>query len=227
VRSPSFPSAVLFDLDGTLLDTAPDMAAALNVLRTLEGLSPLPFDAIRPHVSHGAARLIRIGFDCESGERFEALRLRFLDLYRRDLAVETRPFEGIEAVLEVLERRGIAWGVVTNKPGWLTNPLMSALGLGERAGCVVSGDTLPERKPHPMPLLHAAKLLASEPRDCIYVGDAKRDIEAGRAAGMKTLVAAFGYLSNEDDPGGWSADAILRRPVELLGELGLVEASES
>jgi phosphoglycolate phosphatase len=215
------PLAVLFDLDGTLLDTAPDMAAALNALRRLEGLEPLPFHALRPHVSHGAARLIRIGFDCESGERFEALRSRFLDLYRADLAVGTRPFEGIDGILRELERQGIAWGVVTNKPGWLTDPLMSALGLHERAGCIVSGDTLPERKPHPMPLLHAAKLLDTDPGDCIYVGDAERDIQAGRAAGMKTLVAGFGYLSGDDDPSSWLADAILTRPSDLLQALGL------
>jgi phosphoglycolate phosphatase len=215
------PLAVLFDLDGTLLDTAPDMAAALNALRRLEGLEPLPFPEIRPHVSHGAARLIKIGFDCDSGERFEALRSRFLDLYRADLAVGTRPFEGIDGILGELERQGIAWGVVTNKPGWLTDPLMSALGLHERAGCIVSGDTLPERKPHPMPLLHAAKLLETEPGDCIYVGDAERDIQAGRAAGMKTLVAGFGYLSGDDDPSSWLADAILARPSDLLQALGL------
>jgi len=218
------PPAVLFDLDGTLLDTAPDMAAALNTLRRLEGLEPLPFAQIRPHVSHGAARLIKIGFECESGDRFNALRLRFLDLYRADLAVGTRPFEGIDDLLDDLERRGIAWGVVTNKPGWLTDPLLSALGLYERAGCVVSGDTLPERKPHPMPLLHAAKLLATDPRRCTYIGDAERDIQAGRAAGMKTLVAGFGYLSAEDDPASWSADAILARPAELLLALDLPEA---
>jgi phosphoglycolate phosphatase len=219
------PLAVLFDLDGTLLDTAPDMAAALNALRSLEGLPALPFDDIRPHVSHGAPRLIKIGFECESGERFDALRLRFLDLYRSDIAVGTRPFEGIDAVLELLERRGIAWGVVTNKPGWLTGPLMAALGLSERAGCIVSGDTLPQRKPHPMPLLHAAKLLATEPGDCIYVGDAQRDIQAGQAAGMRTMVAAFGYLSDDDDPYGWSADAIVDHPIELLDAFGLTEAS--
>jgi phosphoglycolate phosphatase len=216
--------AVLFDLDGTLLDTAPDMAAALNSLRTLEGLDPIPFDQIRPHVSHGAARLIKIGFACESGQRFDALRSRFLDLYRSAIAVRTQPFDGIDVVLGALERRGIAWGVVTNKPGWLTNPLLAALGMGARAGCVVSGDTLAERKPHPMPLLHAAKLLAAEPAGCIYVGDAERDIQAGRSAGMTTLLAAFGYLSGEDDPASWSADAIVNHPTELLELLDLDEA---
>lgn len=222
MTTPCPPLAVLFDLDGTLLDTAPDMAAALNALRTLEGLDPLPFATIRPHVSHGAARLIKIGFGCDSGERFDALRLRFLDLYSDDIAVGTRPFDGIEAVLGALEGLGIVWGVVTNKPAWLTDPLMSALGLNTRAGCVVSGDTLPERKPHPMPLLHAAKLLSREPRHCVYVGDAQRDIQAGRSAGMRTLVAAFGYLTEDDNPADWLADAIVSHPSELLHALGLV-----
>jgi len=224
VTVPRPPQAVLFDLDGTLLDTAPDMAAALNSLRTLEGLDPIPFNQIRPYVSHGAARLIKIGFACESGQRFDALRARFLDLYRSDIAVGTRLFAGMDAVLGALERRGIAWGVVTNKPGWLTDPLLAALGMSARAGCVVSGDTLAERKPHPMPLLHAAKLLAVEPADCIYVGDAERDIQAGRSAGMTTLLAAFGYLSGEDDAASWSADAIVNHPAELLELLGLDEA---
>jgi 2-phosphoglycolate phosphatase len=218
------PVAVLFDLDGTLLDTAPDMAAALNALRKLEGMAPLPFEAIRPHVSHGAARLIQIGFACSSGSRFDALRQRFLDLYRSDIASGTRPFEGLEEVLVELERRGIAWGVVTNKPGWLTDPLMAALGMDRRAACVISGDTLSERKPHPLPLLHAANLLAAEPGDCIYVGDAERDVQAGRAAGMRTLVAAFGYLSDDDDPTSWSADAIVNHAGELLSAFGLDRA---
>jgi phosphoglycolate phosphatase len=219
------PVAVLFDLDGTLLDTAPDMASALNALRMLEGLAPLPYAAIRPHVSHGAARLIEIGFACSAGERFDSLRQRFLDLYRSDLASGTRPFDGLEQILAELERRGIAWGVVTNKPGWLTNPLMEALGMDRRAACVISGDTLPERKPHPLPLLYAARLLEVDPGDCIYVGDAERDIQAGRAAGMTTLVAAFGYLAEGDDPASWSADAIANDPRELLSLLGLAEAN--
>jgi phosphoglycolate phosphatase len=215
------PLAVLFDLDGTLLDTAPDMSAALNALRDLEGLAPMPYDSIRPHVSHGAARLVEIGFGCREGERFEMLRQRYLQLYRGGLAVGTRLFHGLEEVLTELERRRIPWGVVTNKPAWLTDPLMTAVGLAGRAGCVISGDTLPERKPHPLPLLHAARLLQAPAGRCTYIGDAERDIRAGRAAGMRTLVAAFGYIARDEDPVDWQADAIVAQPHDLLGALGI------
>ena len=180
------PRAVLFDLDGTLLDTAPDMVGAINLLRVEEGLDPLPFERLRVHVSHGAARLVEIGFGCAEGDRFESLRRRFLDLYRGRLCEATRLFDGLEEVLLELEVHNIPWGVVTNKPGWLTDPLIQAVGLGRRVGCVVSGDTLAERKPHPLPLLHAADLLGVSAADCTYVGDAERDIQAGRAAGMRT-----------------------------------------
>jgi len=223
MKASGMPGAVLFDLDGTLLDTAPDMAAALNALRVNEGLEPLPYEQIRPHVSHGAARLVRIGFGCDHGDRFDDLRRRFLTLYRGDIARGTRTFEGLDPVLAQLEARHIAWGVVTNKPGWLTEPLMAAVGLASRARCIISGDTLAERKPHPLPLLHAAGLLGCKPRHCVYVGDAERDVQAGRAAGMRTVVAAFGYLSPDDDPLAWQADAIVEHPVELLGQLGLTE----
>lgn len=217
------PAAVLFDLDGTLLDTAPDMAAALNALRRDEGLEHLPFEGIRPHVSHGALRLIEIGFGCSAGARFEDLRDRFLALYRADLATHTRPFEGLPPLLERLEQAGIPWGVVTNKPGWLTDPLMAAVRLDRRAGCIVSGDTVAERKPHPLPLLHAAALLGCEPRKCAYIGDAERDVQAGRAAGMRTAVAAFGYLGEDDDPVRWGADAIVSGPQRLAEWLGLAQ----
>ena len=176
------PAALLLDLDGTLLDTAPDMGGALNRLRLEWGLDPLPHSTIRPVVSHGAMRLVKLGFPDAAGEHFEQLRLRFLDLYAQNLAEHTRPFPGIEPVLDELERRGVPWGVVTNKPAWLTDPLMAALGLDRRAGCVVSGDTVAERKPHPLPLLHAAGLVGVAPERCVYVGDAERDIQAGRAA---------------------------------------------
>lgn len=208
--------AVLFDLDGTLLDTAPDMCAALNALRGQEGLQPLPVDQLRCHVSHGAARLVSLGFGCQEGPRFEELRQRFLDLYRADLHGRTRLFDGLEEVLLSLESAGTGWGVVTNKPAWLTEPLMRAMGLSSRAACVVSGDTLPERKPHPLPLLHAAGLLQVPPAACVYIGDAERDIQAGRAAGMRTLVATFGYISPDDDPGTWMADAMISHPRQIL-----------
>jgi phosphoglycolate phosphatase len=214
------PLGVLFDLDGTLLDTAPDMIAALNVLRAEEDMPGIPFDRLRPHVSHGAARLIEVGFACSRGERFESLRQRFLDRYRSSLCVGTQLFDGLAPVLDWLEGRAIPWGVVTNKPGWLTTPLLAELDLASRAACVISGDTLPEKKPHPLPLLHAAALMRLEPACCAYVGDAERDIQAGRAAGMRTCVAAFGYLGEDDDPLAWLPDAVAARPADLLEALG-------
>jgi phosphoglycolate phosphatase len=212
----SRPAALLLDLDGTLLDTAPDMGGALNRLRAEHGLEPLAAEVIRPVVSHGAMRLVALGFPEATGESFESLRLRFLELYAAHLAVGTRLFPGFDAVLETLESRGLPWGVVTNKPGWLTTPLLAALGLDHRSACAVSGDTLPERKPHPLPLLHAARLLDVEPGRCIYVGDAERDIQAGRAAGMTTLVATYGYISAGEDPLQWQPHGMLSAPAELL-----------
>jgi len=212
---------VLFDLDGTLLDTAPDMAAALNRLRIAEGLEALPFAQVRPLVSHGAPRLLRLAFGEPEAVRHESLRRRFLDFYREALAVHTRLFDGFEAVLASIERSGLRWGIVTNKPGWLAAPLVAEVGLAERCACLVAGDTLAERKPHPLPLLHAAGLLGLEPRQCVYVGDAERDVQAARNAGMIPLVAGFGYLGDGEDPAAWQAEAIFARPEELVDWLGL------
>jgi phosphoglycolate phosphatase len=214
------PAALLLDLDGTLLDTAPDMGGALNLLRAEHGLAPLPATTIRPAVSHGAMRLVRLGFPEVEGDAFESLRLRFLDLYAANLAVGTRLFPGFDAVLDVLEGSGLPWGIVTNKPGWLTDPLLAALGLDGRAACAVSGDTVAERKPHPLPLLHAARLVGVDPTACVYVGDAERDIQAGRAAGMTTVVAAYGYLSDEEDPHQWQPHGVVHAPGELLRWVG-------
>jgi len=212
---------VLFDLDGTLLDTAPDMAAALNRLRIAEGLAALPYLQIRPLVSHGAPRLLRLAFGEPDAERLESLRRRFLDFCRAALAVHTRLFDGFEAVLSAIERSGLRWGIVTNKPGWLAAPLVAEVGLAERCACLVAGDTLAQRKPHPLPLLHAAGLLGLEPRECAYVGDAERDVQAARNAGMIPLVAGFGYLGDGEDPAAWRAEAIFARPEDLVDWLGL------
>jgi N-acetyl-D-muramate 6-phosphate phosphatase len=208
--------ALLLDLDGTLLDTAPDMAGALNALRREEGREPLPFATVRPHVSHGSNALVQLGFEVARGAEFERLRQRFLDLYSANLADGTCVMDGFEPVLAKLEERGVPWGVVTNKPGWLTDPLMERLGLRARAGCIVSGDTLPEKKPHPLPLLHAAEQIGRPPADFLYVGDAERDIVAGRAAGMCTVAVRFGYLAEGEDPAAWQPDGIVDRPAELL-----------
>ncbi len=207
---------VLFDLDGTLLDTARDMAEALNRLRESEGLERLSFEHIRPLVSHGAPRLIRFAFGEVEADRYESLRTRFLDFYAGALAVHTRLFDGFDRVLDRVEHAGMRWGIVTNKPGWLANPLVAQLGLTPRCGCVVAGDTLTERKPHPLPLLHAASLLGLEPGECVYVGDAERDVQAARNAGMIPLVAGFGYLAEGEDPGTWRPEAIFSRPEELI-----------
>lgn len=212
----SGPAALLLDLDGTLLDTAPDMGGALNLLRAEHGLEPLAGEIIRPVVSHGAMRLVALGFPEATGDAFESLRLRFLGLYAANLAVGTRLFPGFEAVLDYLDARRLPWGIVTNKPGWLTDPLLAALDLDRRAACAVSGDTLAERKPHPLPLLHAARLVGVDPGRCVYVGDAERDIQAGRAAGMTTVVAAYGYISDDEDPRAWQPHGVVNSPDQLL-----------
>jgi 2-phosphoglycolate phosphatase len=212
--------AVLFDLDGTLLDTAPDLARALNRVRGDDGLAPLPFAAIRPHVSHGSTALIALGYDLEPGTpAFECRRQRLLDAYHAEVAVESRLFPGMAAVLDTLEARGLSWGIVTNKPGWLTTPLLAALDLDRRAGCVVSGDSTPHAKPHPEPLLAAAAAIGIPATQCLYVGDAERDVVAARAAGMAVLVALYGYLAPGDEPARWGATACIERAAELLAWL--------
>lgn len=214
--APDRTAAVLFDLDGTLLDTAPDMIAVLNALRTEEGLPALPYALARTQVSHGSTGLLTLAFPGVSGEAFEQLRRRFLGSYAARLAVETALFEGCEAVLQRLEKQRLPWGIVTNKPAFLTDPLLQAVQLSPRAGCVVSGDTLPQRKPHPAPLLHAAAQLGVDPSACLYVGDAERDVQSARAAGMRVVVARYGYLGPGDQPASWAADGDIHHPLDLL-----------
>jgi len=208
---------VLFDLDGTLADTAPDLAYALNCVLTEQGCDPLPFETIRPVVSHGGIALIKLGFGIdEQAEEFQPLRQRLLDIYRENIARETRLFEGMETLLDTLEQNGLNWGVVTNKPAWLTEPLLEALAIRQRAAAVVSGDTLPERKPHPAPMLLACEQAGSDAAHCLYVGDAERDITAGRNAGMHTLIALFGYIGEQDQPASWQADGMLEHALGIL-----------
>jgi 2-phosphoglycolate phosphatase len=208
--------AVLFDLDGTLLDTAPDMVGALNALRREELLAPLPYESIRSAVSPGAARVVKAGFPDASPENAQQLQRRFLEIYRGALSRETRLFPGMGEALDALTRWGIKSGIVTNKAAWLTEPLLEEMGLRERFACVVSGDTLAERKPHPMPLLHAAALAEVSPGECIYVGDAERDVQAAHAAAMPALVANYGYVRADEDTRQWGGDGYLEQPLDLL-----------
>jgi phosphoglycolate phosphatase len=211
--------AILFDMDGTVLDTAPDMAAALNTLRAEQGLAPMAYDEVRSEVSHGAKRVVRSAFpDAEDG-RFAALQRRFLEIYRGALSGGTQLFPGMSQVLDALAARRLKAGIVTNKAGWLTEPLLEQLDLRARFDCVVSGDTVAECKPHPLPLLHAAKLAGAMPGECIYVGDAERDVQAAHAAGMVALVANYGYLRADEDSTAWGGDAYLEQATDLLGWL--------
>ncbi|HHQ15195.1 MAG TPA: phosphoglycolate phosphatase [Chromatiales bacterium] len=221
------PGAVFFDLDGTLLDTAPDMVGALDQLRAEHGIPALDYEFARDHVSHGALGLLKIGFPDFDDERRDSLRERYLQLYADRLSTETTAFPGMEQVLDTLDEQRVPWGVVTNKPGWLTEPLLTALGLATRCACIVSGDTLEKRKPHPAPLLHAAALTKTDPATAVYVGDAKRDIEAGNAAGMTTVAALYGYVAAADAPAAWGADHTVEQPQELIGLFELARPNET
>lgn len=210
-------SAILFDLDGTLVDTAPDLAFSLNTLLQEQGFETLPYADIRPVASHGSAGLLGLGFGISTQHQdYASLQQRFLQLYQDNIARETTLFEGMEEVITKLEQANITWGVVTNKPAFLTEPLMDALGLTQRAACIVSADTTPFSKPHPAPMLHACELIQHQPEQCLYIGDAQRDIEAGKNANMKTVAALYGYLGEQDHPEDWQADAIINHPSDIL-----------
>lgn len=213
---------VLFDLDGTFADTAPDMAYALNLTLELHGRAPLPLEIIRPHVSHGGVALIRLGFELEPEHpEFPGLRQQFLDFYQSNLTRGTRLFPGMEELIGQLEAREIAWGIVTNKPGWLTDPLMQQLQLTPRATCIISGDTTAKSKPHPEPIFYACNIAGARPEETLYIGDAERDIIAGNSAGTRTLTALFGYIGENDRPEQWQADGAISHPLQILDWLGL------
>lgn len=207
--------AIFFDLDGTLIDTAPDMVAVLQALQRHHGVPPVSYDTGRSHVSNGALGLLRVGFPGVEGDEQEALRLEYLERYAGSLSRHSALFAGLDTLLEQLEAAAIPWGVVTNKPAYLTDPLLVALGLDGRSASTVSGDTLPVRKPDPGPLLHACEEAGVRPEHSMYIGDAARDIEAGLAAGMSTIAAAYGYLVSGDDPARWGAHEIARDTDEL------------
>ncbi len=214
------PRAILFDLDGTLADTAPDLAAAVNRLRIDRGLAPTPYELLRPFASAGARGLIGAAFKLQPTDiGYEELRIAFLGNYEAELVNHSRLFDGIDELLDDLKRAEISWGIVTNKAARFTEPLVPKIGL-HHAGCVISGDTTPHPKPHPAPLLEAARRLALAPGDCWYVGDDLRDIQAGQAAGMRTVAAAWGYCGAME-PAAWGADAIALTPSDLLGQIRL------
>ena len=209
------PRAVLFDLDGTLADTAPDLAAAMNKVRTDRGLEPTPYALLRPVASAGARGLIGASFGLKPGDDgYEELRVAFLDNYEAAIAIHTALFDGMDALLEGLRAQELAWGIVTNKAARFTDRLVPRIGLGH-AGCVISGDTTPHSKPHPAPLLEAAQRLGLPPEECWYVGDDLRDIQAGRAAGMITVAAAWGYCGHAE-PATWEADVMAATPLDVL-----------
>lgn len=218
----SLINTVLFDLDGTVLDTAQDLVGALNIVLQEQGHNPVSLEKARPFVSLGAGALIRCGFNyCGDEADFEPLRQRLVKVYSEHIADFTCLFDGMNDVLTTLEQQNIRWGIVTNKITFLTASLLEKLDLTKRCACIVSGDTLPEKKPHPAPLLHACQLAQSEPTRCIYVGDAARDIEAGQRAGMQTIIALYGYIGKHENPDTWNATAMIHKPLDLLEWLEL------
>jgi phosphoglycolate phosphatase len=209
------PRAILFDLDGTLADTAPDLAAAVNLLRSARGLETTPYEVLRPTASAGARGMIGASFGLTPQDAgFDELKTGFFNNYEAAIAVHTTLFDGVPELLDGLQQAGLAWGIVTNKPSRFTDPLLPLIGLAH-AGCIISGDTTPHAKPHPEPLLEAARRLGLAPEQCWYVGDDLRDIQAGQAAGMATVACAWGYCG-ATEPAGWSADHLLASPQELL-----------
>jgi len=209
--------AVLFDLDGTLLDTALDMVRSLNILLQEEGVPTVEPSVARQYVSDGTKALVTLGFgEQQSTEEFDRRCQRYLTIYEQNLCVDTVFFEGMAETVAFLEEHGVLWGIVTNKPAFLTDPLLKTMGLDIRASVILSGDSLPQRKPHPQPLFHAAGEMNLLTTECIYVGDAERDIVAGNRAGMVTLLASYGYIEAGDQPENWGANGIIQYPQEIL-----------
>jgi phosphoglycolate phosphatase len=212
----SLYKGVFFDLDGTLADTAPDLVAAANLLRIARGLAPLPYEVLRPTASAGARGLIQGAFGYDNQHpQFEELRDEFLANYEKDICVHSKLFDGMDDLLQELEKEQVLWGIVTNKVERFTHPLLKLMSLHERSAAIVGGDTTPHSKPHPAPILKAAEICNINPAQCLYVGDDLRDIEAGRAAGMKTVAAAYGYCGCDEPVNAWGADYIIEHPSEL------------
>lgn len=225
ISNPIPVRALLFDLDGTLLDTAQDLVLALNNLLKAHGRAPIPYEVARFSVSQGSVALTRLGFPEVIDEtEFEALRQEFLITYKACLCEATEFYPGMPALLDALDAQSIPWGIVTNKPGNLTDPLVARLNLHTRSQCVISGDTLSVRKPHPEPLLLASDMINMPPRDVLYIGDDPRDITAGNAAGMYTCVANYGYIEADLDTSLWGADFCIDQPLEVLQHIALTQA---
>lgn len=210
-----FPKAVLFDLDGTLLDSAPDMLATVNAMRRERGMGPMEADALRPHVSRGARAMLGAAFPELDEAGREAGVPAFLDQYQRVLGRHGAAFDGVEAMLAALEASGATWGIVTNKPEGLAVQLMPMLGWQSRCAVLIGGDTLPVRKPDPLPLTVACERIGIDPAECVYVGDDERDIVAARAAGMPSVVALWGYRLDDADPATWRGDVMVETPSHL------------
>jgi 2-phosphoglycolate phosphatase len=216
------PRAVFFDLDGTLADTADDLAAPVNAMRIERGQAPMPVADLRPFASAGARGLIGKGLGVGKDDPgFEALRLEFLERYEQDIVVHTRLFDGMAELLQQLEDEGVQWGIISNKIERYVRIIVEKLGLAERSAIAYGGDSAARPKPHPDLMLLALKATGLQGGDCVYVGDDLRDIVAGRAAGMKTIAAAYGYCGDADSPENWGADALIRHPRELAPLLGL------
>lgn len=209
------PSGVLFDLDGTLVDTAPDMVEVLQHMQRDLGVDAVDYELGRSFVSNGSLGMIKLGFGEPDEKRRTDLQQDYLQRYSKQLFKHSRVFDGLDPILKTLESKVMPWGVVTNKPAFLTEPLMRGLGLASRSTVTVSGDTLPQRKPDPAPLLHACVLAGIEPERTLFVGDAQRDIEAGRRAGMQTIAAGYGYIVACDDPMQWGADFFVESVADL------------
>ncbi|MGV8944194.1 phosphoglycolate phosphatase [Thermomonas sp.] len=211
-----FPRLVLFDLDGTLLDSAPDMLETVNRMRAARGQGPMPLSELRPHVSHGSRAMSAAAFPELGGEVSPEMIQEFLGIYEQELGNSSGLFDGVPELLEAIEADGARWGIITNKPEYLARQIIPQLGWETRCAILLGGDTLPHRKPHPLPLLHAAEALGASIDDCVYVGDDQRDINAASAAGMRSVVALWGYRGGEEQPGAWGGNALAATVDELL-----------